>query len=48
MQSEKLFEAPRGIGKTARLVMLPHESHGYSARESNENVLYGMITWFDR
>ncbi len=48
MQSEKLYEAMRGIGKTVRLVMLPYESHGYRAKESIEHVLYEMITWFDR
>jgi dipeptidyl aminopeptidase/acylaminoacyl peptidase len=28
--------------------MLPHESHGYLARESTEHVLYEMISWLDR
>jgi dipeptidyl aminopeptidase/acylaminoacyl peptidase len=48
MQSEKLYEAARGVGATVRLVMLPYESHGYMARESIEHVLYEMLTWFDR
>ncbi len=48
LQSEKLFEAIRGIGGTVRLVMLPYESHGYLARESTEHVLYEMLSWFDR
>ncbi len=48
MQSEKLYEAVRGVGGTVRLVMLPYESHGYTARESIEHVLYEMLTWFDR
>jgi dipeptidyl aminopeptidase/acylaminoacyl peptidase len=48
IQSEKLFEAIRGNGGTARLVMLPFESHGYAAMESNEHVLYEMLQWFDR
>ena len=47
MQSEKLYEALRGLGKTVRLCMLPYESHGYSALESTEHVLYEMLTWFD-
>lgn len=46
-QSEKLFEAVRGTGGTARLVMLPHESHGYVARESIEHVLAETIAWLD-
>ncbi|MCE1229450.1 MAG: prolyl oligopeptidase family serine peptidase, partial [Firmicutes bacterium] len=48
MQSEKLFEALRGLGTTARLVMLPYEDHGYRGSESVEHVLYEMIHWFDR
>ncbi|MGC4119095.1 MAG: prolyl oligopeptidase family serine peptidase [Myxococcales bacterium] len=48
MQSERMYEAVRGTGGTARLVMLPYESHGYSAKESNEQVLYESMAWFDR
>ncbi len=48
IQSERLFAAIRGNGGTAKLVMLPYESHGYSARESIEHTLYEMITWFDK
>jgi dipeptidyl aminopeptidase/acylaminoacyl peptidase len=48
MQSEKLYEALRGIGKTVRLCMLPYESHGYAAKESTEHVVYEMLSWFDR
>jgi dipeptidyl aminopeptidase/acylaminoacyl peptidase len=48
LQSEKLFEAIRGNGGTARLVMLPFESHGYQAMESTEHVLYEMLAWFDK
>jgi dipeptidyl aminopeptidase/acylaminoacyl peptidase len=48
MQSERLFAAIRGNGGTARLVMLPLESHGYAAKESVEHTLYEMINWFDK
>ena len=48
IQSERLFAAIRGNGGTARLVMLPHESHGYVARESVEHTLYEQMAWFDR
>ena len=48
MQSEKLYEAVRGVGGTVRLVMLPYESHGYAALQSTEHVLYEMISWLDR
>jgi dipeptidyl aminopeptidase/acylaminoacyl peptidase len=47
-QSEKLFEAVRGVGGTTRLVMLPFESHGYVARESTEHAIAETIAWFDR
>ena len=48
LQAEKLYEAIRGNGGIARLVMLPHEPHLYSAMESQEQELYEMIRWFDR
>ncbi len=48
IQSERMYQAVRGNGGTVRLVMLPHESHGYSARESVEHTLYEMIAWFDK
>jgi len=31
-----------------RLVLLPHESHGYAAKESIEHNLYEMVGWFDK
>lgn len=48
MQSERLYQALRGNGATARLVMLPHESHGYMARESIEHVLAEQLAWFEK
>jgi hypothetical protein len=39
MQSERFYNALRGHGKTARLVMLQLESHGYAARESLLHML---------
>jgi dipeptidyl aminopeptidase/acylaminoacyl peptidase len=48
IQSERLYAAISGNGGTARLVMLPLEAHGYSARESVEHTLYEMIQWFDK
>ena len=47
LQSVKLFEAIRGNGGTTRLVMLPYEPHIYAARESNEQMIYEMVRWFD-
>jgi len=48
IQSERLFAAIKGLGGTARLVMLPNEAHGYLGRESVLHTLAEMIDWFDR
>ena len=48
VQSERMYQAVRGNGGAVRLVFLPAEAHGYQARETIEDVLYEMITWFDR
>jgi dipeptidyl aminopeptidase/acylaminoacyl peptidase len=48
LQATKLYEAIRGNGGTARLVMLPHEPHWYTAMESNEQLIYEMLRWFDK
>ena len=47
-QSEVFFEAVRGSGGTARLVLLPFEDHGYRSRESIEHVLWEQLRWFDK
>jgi dipeptidyl aminopeptidase/acylaminoacyl peptidase len=48
IQSERMFQAIQGNGGTARLVMLPHESHGYRARETVGHVVAEMLDWADR
>jgi dipeptidyl aminopeptidase/acylaminoacyl peptidase len=48
IQSERLFQAIKGGGGTARLVLLPHESHGYRARESVLHVLAEMFEWAEK
>ncbi|MEW6128235.1 MAG: prolyl oligopeptidase family serine peptidase [Acidobacteriota bacterium] len=48
IQSERLYAALKGLGKTARFVLLPLESHGYAARESNLHVLSEMLNWMDK
>ncbi len=48
VQSERMYQAVRGNGGTVRLVLLPHEDHGYSARESIGHVLAEQIEWFDK
>jgi dipeptidyl aminopeptidase/acylaminoacyl peptidase len=48
IQSERLFQAIKGLGGNARLVLLPYESHGYSARESVLHVLAESFEWADK
>ncbi|HKD88937.1 MAG TPA: prolyl oligopeptidase family serine peptidase, partial [Streptosporangiaceae bacterium] len=48
IQSERLFQAIQATGGTARLVVLPHESHGYIARESVLHMLAEQFSWLDR
>ena len=48
VQSERMYAAVKGHGGTVRLVMLPHESHGYAARESVLHTLAEMVQWFDQ
>ena len=48
VQSERLFQAIKGLGGTARLVMLPNESHAYRARESISHMLYETNLWMEK
>lgn len=45
MQSDRFFNALKGHGALCRLVILPFESHGYSARESILHVLWETDRW---
>jgi len=47
IQSERLFQAMKGLGGTARLVMLPYEAHGYRARESVLHMMWEMDRWLE-
>lgn len=48
LQTERYFDALRGLGATARMVLLPHESHGYRARESVLHMHWEWISWLER
>ena len=48
VQSERMYHAVKGLGGTVRLVMLPHESHGYRARESVLHTVWEMFDWMRR
>ena len=47
IQSKRFYSALKGLGATARLVMLPHESHGYRARESILHMMWETENWLD-
>jgi len=48
VQSERMFQAIKGLGGTARLVMLPNEAHAYRARESILHMLYETNAWLEK
>ena len=48
LQSERYFNALKGLGNPARLVLLPKESHGYAAKESILHVLWEQDQWFEK
>jgi len=48
MQSERYFNALKGLGAPARLVVLPKESHGYRGKESILHMLWEQDQWLQR
>jgi dipeptidyl aminopeptidase/acylaminoacyl peptidase len=48
MQSERYFNALKGLGGPVRLVILPKESHGYRAKESILHLLWEQDKWLDK
>ena len=48
MQSQRLYQALAGNGGHVRYISLPHEGHGYTARESQGHVLWEMSEWMKR
>jgi dipeptidyl aminopeptidase/acylaminoacyl peptidase len=48
LQSERFYQAIRGLGGTVRLVMLPYEDHGYRGRESVLHRLWESQRWLDK
>jgi len=47
LQSERYFNALKGLGAPVRLVMLPKESHGYAAKESILHMLWEQDQWLE-
>jgi dipeptidyl aminopeptidase/acylaminoacyl peptidase len=48
VQTERLFEALKGLGATVRFVVLPLEDHGYRSQEAVGHTLWEMVGWCDR
>jgi dipeptidyl aminopeptidase/acylaminoacyl peptidase len=48
IQSERFYVALKGQGATVRYVTLPHEAHGYQARESVLHTVAEMLNWADQ
>lgn len=47
VQSERLYAAIKGHGGTVRLVMFPHEFHGFRSRESIMHVFWEQDRWIE-
>ncbi|MFN8611619.1 MAG: prolyl oligopeptidase family serine peptidase [Vulcanimicrobiota bacterium] len=45
LQSERFYQALKGLGARVRLCLLPLEDHGYRARESVLHCLWEMEQW---
>ena len=48
IQSERLYNAIKGHGGTARYITLPYESHGYAARENILHMLWEQHQWLEK
>lgn len=48
MQSERYFNALKGLGATVRLVIFPKESHGYRSKESILHLLWEQDQWLEK
>ena len=47
IQSDRMYEAMKGLGGIVRYVSLPYEEHGYRSREAVNHVLWEMVRWLD-
>ena len=48
LQTERYFQALKGLGAPARMVLLPKESHGYEARENILHLLWEQDRFFEK
>lgn len=48
LQTERYFQALKGLGAPARMVILPKESHGYAAKENILHLLWEQDQFFEK
>jgi dipeptidyl aminopeptidase/acylaminoacyl peptidase len=48
LQTERYFQAVKGLGGKARMVILPKESHGYAAKENILHMLWEQEQFLDK
>jgi len=48
IQSERMYNAIKGHGGTARYITLPFESHGYQGKENILHMLAEQMAWLDK
>lgn len=48
LQTERYFQALKGLGAPARMLILPKESHGYAAKESILHLLWEQERFLDK
>jgi dipeptidyl aminopeptidase/acylaminoacyl peptidase len=48
LQTERYFQALKGLGAPVRMVILPKESHGYAARENILHLLWEQEQFLDK
>lgn len=48
MQTERYFQALKNLGSSARMVLLPRESHGYAAKENIFHLLWEQDQFLEK
>ena len=48
LQTERYFQALKGLGATARMLILPKESHGYAAKENIMHLLWEQDQFLEK
>jgi dipeptidyl aminopeptidase/acylaminoacyl peptidase len=48
LQTERYFQALKGLGASVRMVLLPRESHGYAAKENILHLLWEQNQFLEK